>query len=196
MSGESETDVEFWDSRYREGRTPWDFQGVPVALTRWIAAAPSGGSALIPGCGSGYEVRAFADAGWDVTAIDYAPTAVDRARRALGVLGDKVLLADFFAHDFGCRRFDVIYERTFLCALAPALWPTYGRRLAELLVDGGTLIGTFFYGTNEDPPPHPLTAEAADAVLGPHFERIVDEAVTDSLPMFEGQERWQVWEKR
>ena len=196
MSAESETEVEFWDSRYREGRTPWDFEGVPTALTRWIASASSAGRVLIPGCGFGYEVRAFADAGWDVTAIDYAPAAVERARRTLGPLGDKVLLGDFFAHDFGRARFEVIYERTFLCALPPALWPAYGRRVAELLVDGGKLIGTFFYGANDDPPPHPLTTDTADAALGSHFMRIADEAVTDSLPMFEGQERWQVWEKR
>lgn len=196
MSAESETDVEFWDSRYRQGRTPWDLQGVPAALTRWLATASSAGSALIPGCGYGYEVRAFADAGWDVTAIDYAPAAVDRARRALGPVGDKILLGDFFAHDFGGRKFDIIYERTFLCALPPALWPAYGERVAELLADGGKLIGTFFYGTNDDPPPHPLTAETADAVLGFHFTRLVDDPVTDSLPMFEGQERWQIWEKR
>ena len=197
MSAARETDVEFWDSRYREGQTPWDFRGVPVALTRWIAASTAaGGNVLIPGCGFGYEVRALAEAGWQVTAIDYAPAAVDQARRALGALADKIVLGDFFTHDFGDAQFDVVYERTFLCALPPALWPAYARRVAELLVERGRLVGTFFYGSNDDPPPHPLTAEAADAVLGLRFARTVDEPVTDSLPMFAGQERWQVWEKR
>ena len=192
----SETDVEFWDSRYREGRTPWDFGGVPNALTGWLASGAPAGRVLIPGCGSGYEVQAFHEAGWEVVAIDYSPSAVDRARRALGELGDKVVLADFFANDFGREKFDVVYERTFLCALPPRMWPAYARRMAELLVDRGKLVGTFFYGTNHDPPPYPLTPAAADAVLGYYLQRVSDEAVTDSLPIFGGKERWQIWEKR
>ena len=190
-------EVEFWDSRYRAGRTPWDFGGVPEALRRWLGRAEGPGRVLIPGCGSGYEVRAFAEAGWEVTAIDYAPAAVERARRALGeVLGRKVLHGDFFGHDFGPGQFDLVYERTFLCALPPERWPAYAARMAELLRGGGQLAGTFFYGTNDDPPPHPLTAATAEAILGPRFIRTADEAVSDSLPMFAGQERWQVWEKR
>jgi SAM-dependent methyltransferase len=35
--------------------------------------------ALIPGCGTGYEVRAFHQAGWKVTAIDFSPVAVEQA---------------------------------------------------------------------------------------------------------------------
>lgn len=191
----SETDVEFWDSRYRDGRTPWDQGGVPNALTRWLGKASPAGRVLIPGCGFAYEVQAFHDAGWEVTAIDYSPAAVAHARQALGELGDKVVLADFFASDFGREGFDVLYERTFLCALPPRMWPAYARRMSELLVDGGNLVGTFFYGVNHDPPPYPLTSAAADAVLGYYLRRVSDEAVTDSLPIFE-KERWQVWEKR
>ena len=85
----SETNVEFWDSRYRERRTPWDQGGVPEALTRWLRTTPSPGRVLIPGCGFGYEVRAFHDAGWDVVAIDYSPTAVKHAREMLGELGEQ-----------------------------------------------------------------------------------------------------------
>lgn len=192
----SDTDVEFWDSRYREGRTPWDQGGVPVALRRWLGTAPRPGRVLIPGCGFGYEVQAFHAAGWEVLAIDYSPSGVARAREALGELADKVVLADFFANDFGRERFDVVYERTFLCALPPRMWPAYARRMAELLVERGRLVGTFFYGQNDDPPPHPLTPAAADAVLGYYLERVSDEAVTDSLPIFGGKERWQIWEKK
>ncbi len=188
--------VEFWDSRYRAGRTPWDFRGVPEALTCWLAAGERAGRVLIPGCGFGYEVQAFHEAGWDVTAIDYSPTAVDRARSALGAVGDKVLLGDFFAHDFAAASFDVIYERTFPCALPPERWQSYGERMVELLTNGGKLLGSFFYGVEKDPPPYPLTEADAQAVLAARFVRTADEPVTDSLPLFAGRERWQVWEKR
>ena len=71
--------VEFWDSRYRSGKTPWDYGGVPAALLNYLQTAQPG-RVLIPGCGSGYEVRAFHERGWDVLAIDYSPAAVERAR--------------------------------------------------------------------------------------------------------------------
>ena len=39
-------------------------------------------------------------------------------------------------------------------------------------------------------------AAAADAVLGYYLRRVTDEPVTDSLPIFGGKERWQIWEKK
>ena len=189
------TEMEFWDCRYRTGRMPWDYHGVPEALQTYLRTTPEG-RVLIPGCGSGYEVRAFHERGWDVLAIDYSPAAVARSCEVLGALADKVLLADFFKHDFGGRRFDVIYERTFLCSLPPKTWPSYAQRMAELLTDNGRLIGLFLYGHEDEPPPYPLTEAEAQRLFGDKFVRIVDQPVTDSMPLFAGRERWQAWEAK
>ncbi|HUI06801.1 MAG TPA: methyltransferase domain-containing protein [Verrucomicrobiae bacterium] len=189
------TDMKFWDSRYRIGKTPWDFGGVPIALIRWLATA-SPGRALIPASGSGYEVREFHARGWDVWAVDYSPAANERARRVLGTLAERIVLADFFTHDFSGQKFDVVYERTFLCSLPPEVWPQYVQRVAELLVSGGRLVGFFLYGHEDEPPPYPLTESEAQALFGANFTRILDEAVTDSLPLFAGRERWQIWQKK
>jgi SAM-dependent methyltransferase len=189
------TEMEFWDGRYRSGRMPWDLQGVPLALQNYLQTATPG-QVLIPGCGSGYEVRAFYERGWDVLALDYSPAAVKRACGILGALADKVLLADFFKHDFAGRKFDVIYERTFLCSLPPEVWPDYARRMAELLARKGGLIGLFLYGHEDEPPPYPLTEVEAKQLFSGRFMHVVDQPVTDSLPLFAGQERWQVWEAK
>ncbi len=186
MSTKSD-EVEFWETRYVAGRMPWDFRGVPCALSVWLNTANSPGRVLIPGCGSGYEAKAFHDAGWDVIAIDYAPAAVARAKAALGALADKVMLADFFAHDFGGRKFDLIYERTFLCSLPTERRPAYARRMAGLLPERGQLAGFFLYGHEEEPPPYPMTEEAAQTLFGENFVRVTDQAVTDSLPVFAGR---------
>jgi SAM-dependent methyltransferase len=189
------TEMEFWDSRYRARKTPWDFGGVPHVLAKYLQTT-SPQRVLIPGCGAGYEVRAFHERGWDVLAADYSPAAIGRARQVLGALADKVVLADFFANEFGGVKFDVIYERTFLCSLPPEVWPRYERRMAELLADGGELLGLFFYGQEDEPPPYPLTEKQAQELFGEHFTRVVDEPASDSLPLFAGRERWQVWQKR
>jgi SAM-dependent methyltransferase len=186
---------EFWEKRFREGVTPWDAGRVPAALGRFLETEPRGQRVLIPGCGSGYEVRAFAAAGCDALAIDYAAAAVERAQQTLGPLARLVRFADFF--DFAANGpFDLIYERAFLCALPRRLWPAYARRVAELLRPGGRLAGFFFFDDNERGPPFGLKPGELDALLGGHFERMADAAVDDSIAMFAGKERWQVWRSK
>ncbi|HXC35147.1 MAG TPA: methyltransferase domain-containing protein [Candidatus Acidoferrales bacterium] len=185
---------DFWDSRYASGKTPWDFGGVPSALAAFLKRnRPS--NVLIPGCGSGYEVQAFHEAGWDVVAIDFSSIAVEQARRYLGKLGSAVILGDFFRHDFGARRFNTIYERAFLCALPPDLWKACIDRMTQLLQPDGRLAGTYVYGVNSEPPPFPLTdSAAANELFGDKFKLLRSDSVEDSLPFFSGKERWQEWE--
>jgi SAM-dependent methyltransferase len=183
---------EFWDVRYASGETPWDFHGVPAALKAFLKTSQAG-SVLIPGCGAGYEVRAFHEANWNVTAIDFSPVAVERARSELGTLASRVVQGDFFKHDFSSQLFDVIYERTFLCALPPDLWPAYVKRMAQLLRPGGKLAGLFFYGQQTDPPPYPLSPDKASELFGERFSLVKNVPVRDSLPIFQGSERWQEW---
>lgn len=135
--------------------------------------------------------------GWiTTTAIDFSPTAVAQAKAALRDLGDRLFVADFFQHDFGTSRFDLVYERTFLCALPTSLRDQYAVRVAELLRPGGILAGFFFYG-EEDPdgPPFPLPPEKADALFAKSFRLRRSEKVTDSLPIFADCEKWQEWER-
>jgi len=187
---------DFWTVRYAVGKTPWDFGGVPSALKSFLERSSAPGRILIPGCGSGYEVQAFHAAGYDVSAIDFSPAAVEQAKRVLGSLAERVLLGDFFTHDFGERRFDLIYERTFLCSMTPSRWPEYVSRVADLLLPGGTLIGVFLYGQKPSSgPPFPLTDLEADHLFKKRFQLLRSEVMTDSLPLFRDMERWQEWLK-
>jgi SAM-dependent methyltransferase len=196
MEDRDSTRPDFWTTRYVAGKTPWDFGGVPAALKSFLARWSVPSTVLIPGCGSGYEVEAFVAARHDVTAIDFSPAAVGQAKRVLGSLADRVILADFFTHDFGQRRFDVIYERTLLCSMAPPHWLDYAKRIAELLSPGGSLIGFFFYGEGvPSAPPFPLTNAKAEELFKTQFQLVRDEAVSDSLPLFLNRERWQEWRK-
>jgi SAM-dependent methyltransferase len=188
---------DFWNPRYESGRTPWDFGGVPAAVTDYLAVHPGGGRVLIPGCGSGYEVAAFSAAGYDALAIDFSPAAVAHAQHRLGEpLARRVVLGDFFRHDFG-GAFDLVYERTFLCALPPELRPAYAQRMAQVMRPGGSLAGFFYFENTplDDGPPWGLAPGAVEKLLGENFTRIRDQAVGDSLPIFAGKERWQEWRR-
>ncbi|HUL93003.1 MAG TPA: methyltransferase [Burkholderiales bacterium] len=186
---------EFWEKRFRENFTPWDAGGVPSLLAQFLKTEPRGRRVLIPGCGSGYEVRAFAEAGHDVLAVDFAPAAVERAQEILGALSLRVRLADFFESDLGAP-FDLIYERAFLCSLPRPLRPRYVRRALELLGARGRLAGFFFFEEGERGPPFGLKPRELEALLGADFEQTSDAAVRDSIPIFAGKERWQIWNVR
>lgn len=195
MPREDAAQPEFWEKRFREGFTPWDAGRVPTALEQFLRTEPRGQRVLIPGCGSGYEVRAFAEAGYEVLAVDFAPAAVERARQSLGPLARLVRLADFFEFDFA-GPFDLVYERAFLCSLPRPLRPRYERRAVEVLGPQGRVAGFFFFEDGERGPPFGLKSGELEMLLGGHFERTLDAAVGDSIPIFSGKERWQVWKRR
>jgi len=186
---------EFWDLRYGAAFAPWDAGKVPQRLAEF-AAAHRASRALVPGCGSAHDVAFLAAAGWDVAGIDFSPEAVKAARAVLGPFASRVREADFFAPIPG-GPFDVVYERAFLCALPRRLWPQWGERVAALVRPGGLLAGFFFLDEGERGPPFPLhSQDELLALLGPHFERTEDRDVPDSIPVFAGKERWQLWRRK
>ena len=187
---------EFWDTRFRGGVTPWDAHGVPTALSEWFEGRKGPGRVLIPGCGTGYEVRAFAERGYDVLAIDFSDAAIDAARRELGKLARLVRKEDFFSLQE--RPFDVLYERAFLCALPRSLWTDWARRTAELVCAGGELAGLFYFDDNERGPPFGIAPSQLNSLLTTNF-RLGEERpipADQSLPVFKGKEVWQVWRRR
>jgi SAM-dependent methyltransferase len=184
---------EFWDTRFRDGVTPWDAGGVPQLLNDFLAGRAKS-RALIPGCGTGYEVRAFLERGHDVLAIDFSDAALEAAQAFLGPLAKHVQKADFFALR---GSFDLVYERAFLCALPRALWPRWGQKMGELVGPGGTLAGFFYFDDNGRGPPFGIAPPALRALLE-DFELAHETPVPEgqSIPVFKGKERWQVWKRK
>ena len=187
---------DFWDTRFRGGVTPWDAHGVPPILELWLKKKTSPLRVLVPGCGTGYEVRAFAERGHDVLAIDFSDAALEAARRELGELASLVRKGDFFSLQEG--QLDVVYEPAFLCALPRRTWRDWGRRIAELVRPGGELAGFFYFDDNLCGPPFGISAEGLKDLLEGKFElkEEMQIAAAQSLPVFQGKEVWQVWRRR
>lgn len=208
---------DFWCKRFGEGITPWDAGQVPAAFADFIARQSAPLNTLIPGCGSAWEAAHLAEIGWPVTALDFSPLAVATARKVLGnavpqgdflyvpggsgngipwVRGAVELVCDDFFTFTPAAPYTMIYERAFLCALPRKLWADWGQRVAELLPPGGLLAGFFFLCEQPKGPPFGILPEQLDELLTPNFTRIEDAAVDDSIPVFSGRERWQVWRRR
>lgn len=111
----------FWDKRFAEGDTPWDRGAANPQLGLWLASkALEPCRILVPGCGSGYEVAALAQAGFDVTALDYSPEAITRTRQHLDAEKLKATLVEADALTWQPDQpFDAIYEQTCLCVIYP-----------------------------------------------------------------------------
>lgn len=144
-----------WENRYQQGQTGWDRGDVSENLLYWLdneLLKPC--SILIPGCGNGYEVLELAKRGFDVTAIDIAPSAISNLKAALDKQGFKAncVLADFF--DWQPETpFDVIYEQTSLCALPPQEWKQYQGQLSAWLKPTGKIFAQFMQTGQEGGPP-------------------------------------------
>jgi SAM-dependent methyltransferase len=187
---------DFWDTRYRGGTTPWDAGTAPAKLAAWLASQPAGMRVLVPGCGSGYEVRLFAEQGHDVLGIDFSDAALENARRKLGNLADRVRKADFFSLQE--PPFDLVYERTFLCALPRRLWPDWGRSIPQLVRPGGKLAGFFYLNDNERGPPFGISSHRLHELLDGAFVQEEEQTIPaqQSVPALAGHEVWQVWKRR
>lgn len=184
----------FWDERFGRHFTPWDQGGVPQAL-RDFAAAGVPLTTLIPGCGAAYELAFLAALGWDATAIDFSPVAVAQGKAAAGAHAARVVEADFFTWQ-PAAPLQLIYERAFLCAMPRAMWPQVTRRWARLLAADALLAGYFFFDDAPKGPPFGIARAQLEALLRDDFECIADDAVSDSIPVFAGKERWMIWRRR
>lgn len=185
---------QFWDERFAKSFTPWDRGGVPQALRDFVAASRPLVS-LIPGCGSAYELAWLCRAGWDATAIDFAPEAVARGKALAGQWADRVVQADFFTWQ-PQQALDFIHECAFLCALPPVMRPQVAARWAALLAPGGLLGGFFFLDQTAKGPPFGIERAALEDLMAPYFDCVEDAPVADSIPVFAGKERWMLWQRR
>ena len=158
----TETQALDWEAKYRAGSAPWERPGPHPAFVDWRAEgvlAPC--RILVPGAGRSAEPLALAEAGFDVTVLDAAPSAVavQRARFARVGVHAQLIAGDLFAWT-PATPFDAVYDQTCLCALPPALWPDYAARLASWLRPGGSLFALFMQTGQAGGPPFDCDLDA------------------------------------
>lgn len=157
MSDDAHVGAQWWESQYQGGHTPWDREGVNPALYHCLdTGILTPGRIFVPGCGRGHEVVKLARLGFDVTALDIAPSPIAFLRQRLSDEGlwAQVVQTDLFAWEPE-RPFDAIYEQTSLCALSPVQWPAYSERLHRWLRPAGSLFALFMQtGQASGPPFH------------------------------------------
>jgi SAM-dependent methyltransferase len=167
----SELNADYWNRRYDEGSTGWDVGYVSTPLKEYIDQLENKElKILVPGAGNGYEVAYLFEQGFqDVHILDFARTSIEAFLERNQTFPSKnAHIEDFFAHD---GQYDLIIEQTFFCALHPDLRSSYARKVHNLLVDGGRLVGVLW----DDPmfadhPPYGGNAEEYERLFNSYFD--------------------------
>jgi SAM-dependent methyltransferase len=163
-----------WERRYQNGDTPWD-KGLPAPpLTDFLKHHPIEGEVLVPGCGTGHDVRAIAQHGASVIGLDLAASAIKQADSFPKIASESYLEGDLFSLPPSfMERFDWVVEHTCFCAIPPTSRPAYLNAVLEILKPGGLFLGIFFINPDSsEGPPFPSSPEEITALFEPHFKLI------------------------
>jgi SAM-dependent methyltransferase len=171
---------------------PWA-DGMPNPhLSEWLASgigAAGGRTALVVGCGMGYDAELLARHGFTVTAFDVAPTAVAAARRANPGSPVTYLTADLL--DLPAEwsgAFDLVVE---IYTLQPLFGSARAQAIAAVhapVAPGGTLLVIARATDEEDPArdpaqmPWPLTRDELLAAGGPLRAELIEQFMDDEDP--------------
>jgi 2-polyprenyl-3-methyl-5-hydroxy-6-metoxy-1,4-benzoquinol methylase len=145
-----------WEARYNAGNTSWDRGGNSPQLKKWLdSQALTPCRILVPGCGNGYEVITLATAGFEVVAIDIAPSPIKQLRAELSerALSAEILQADLLQWQ-SAQPFAAIYEQTSLCALEPNTWQQYEQQFYSWLEPGGKMFTLLMQTNKKGGPPY------------------------------------------
>lgn len=178
-----------WSEAWEEGETPWDAgAAAPVLLDLVDRGDLPDGRAMVPGCGSGYDVLALAQEDRDVVGVDLAEGAAKRfeqlrSERDIPASQARYRVGDFFDMRFS-GEFDLIFDYTFLCAIPYVMRRKWARRMARLIRPGGELVTLIFPAAK--PGVGPVSSEPpASPASSPPYRLIPDTVWHLVAPAFE-----------
>ena len=143
MTSEHNT-PEFWECNYRQGERRWELGGATPVFRRLAESGEfAPGRMIVPGAGLGDDARLFARHGFQVTAVDFAPSAAQAMHARQDPNAPIIILrADWFDLPAALSGvFDYVLEYVFVTAIDPARREAYADVVAGLLRPGGRFIG-------------------------------------------------------
>lgn len=187
-----------WHACWMEGETPWDRGSAAPPLIELLESEAGSflkdATVLVPGCGSGHDVRALADHGARPVGLDLSPKAIEVAR------GMSDGNASYESGDFldGSRTgYDALWEHTCFCAIEPHQRRAYIAAAARAVKPGGRLCAVFYLDpdNDEEGPPYAVDEAEIRERFGPYFRMLEAWVPSMSYPGREGRE-WLVVAER
>lgn len=189
----SEAEVN-WEERYQLGDTPWDKGVASPPLTDFLTWHQVLGEVLVPGCGTGHDVRALASRGASVLGLDLAKSAIAQAQSRSPLGKETYSLGDLFAlpSSWQCR-FDWVVEHTCFCAIPPSRRIDYVNAISGIIKPSGYFLAIFFTNPDaEQGPPFGVSREEIAQLFDPGFELIEEWVPSQTYAGREGRELCQL----
>jgi methyl halide transferase len=169
-----------WESHYISNDMPWEKGAPHPALLDYLKKATLRGRVLVPGCGTGHDVRALAVHGANPVGLDIAPSAIASAQAFPAAGTETYILGNLFELDPTLAgTFDWVFEHTCFCAIDLSQRPAYVQGVHAALKAGGGLLAIFYLDPGNDSPEE-----------GPPYEVSLAELDRLFLPQFELVEEW------
>ena len=191
---------QFWEDIYLENDTGWDLKGVTPVFNS-ISNELIKGKVCIVGCGRGYDAIMFAKKGFDVTAVDFAPTpiselnklAIEKSVTITTVQDDIFSLVGKYPDTF-----DYVIEQTCFCAIHPNRRKEYEIIVRTILKPGGKLVGLWFpldKSQDEGGPPWGTTIDEVKSTFNSGWKIEKEEFPSQSVEPRKGREKLIIFKK-
>lgn len=169
--------IEEWDRYYRSGeyRREWHLK-YPSSELRCLLSTGlvPPGRAVDMGCGAGTEAVHLARSGFDTTAVDVSPLALDKTARLARFYKVEVRVHLAAVPDTGLpeRSFTFLNDRSCLFCIAPErrLWEGYAREAARILQPGGIMLSRRFGQIGSNGRERYLDRATFEEIFSPFFE--------------------------
>jgi len=188
---------DFWKERYKTNQTGWDTGAITTPLKEYIDQLKDKNiKILIPGAGNSYEAEYFHKKGFtNVYVIDLVKAPLNNLlKRIPSFPKEKLIQGDFFELD---KKFDLIIEQTFYCALQPKLRDQYVAKMAQLLHKNGKIAGLLFqFPLTEQGPPFGGSKEEYQKRFTKQFYIKTLQTAHNSIKPREGKELFAIFEKK
>jgi SAM-dependent methyltransferase len=179
---------DFWENIYQESPVeslPWFSPLLDWELKDYLEAHEiRKGRFLDLGTGPATQGIELAKLGFDVTATDISPTAVDKARERAEREGVHVeyLVDDILETGLPSAAFDYIYDRGVFHTLEPEERDGFARTIRRIIKEGGTyFVKCFSTRTPGTWGPHRFTKREIVTYFSPYFEiQSIDHSVYQS----------------
>ena len=159
------------------------------------------GSLCIIGCGRGYDAIMFAKKGFQVTAVDFAPSAI-QALKQMAVESEvevNTLELDIFALLPSYQNsFDYVIEQTCFCAIHPSRRKEYEIMVQGILKPNGKLVGLWFpldKHIDEGGPPYGTSVNEVKTIFNNGWETVKEEFSEHSIKPRKEREKLIIFKK-
>ncbi|MBC8345475.1 MAG: methyltransferase domain-containing protein [Candidatus Marinimicrobia bacterium] len=200
MKNLPENNSQLWEDKYLADSLGWDLGG-PTPIFSQMASDLNPGKICIVGCGRGHDAIFFAQNGFDVTAVDFAPSAIVALKSLAKSAQVKINTVedDIFSLPLKYENtFDYMIEQTCFCAIDPTRRKDYENMAKSILKPGGQLIGLWFpldKTMEEGGPPYATSIVEVKSIFDLGWKIVKEEFPDLSIKPRKGREKLIIFQK-